>query len=146
MPSGSSAPSLPSPELYSLNHFIWYDGLTSTSPSPEEGEQQLWKMPDDGSDDDQAKGEDYYTAPSTPTAPKLGASGSKDPAQPETEEDTGRLQYADMARSAQDIPAGGASSLLSQQAPPEDRLSSLSAFNALHGVGGSMGGDHSYSE
>ena len=146
MPSGSSAPSLPSPELYSLDHFLWYDGLTRTSPSPEEGNQQPWKMPDDGSDDDQAEGEDYYTTPSTPATPELGASGSKDPAQPEAEEDAGRLWYAGMARPAQDIPGGGAPSPLPQRAPPGDRLSPLSTFNTLHGVGGSMRGDDSYSE
>ena len=146
MPSGSSTPSLPSPELYSLDHFLWYNGSTRTSPSPEEGNQQPWKMPDDISDDNQAEGEEYYTAPSTPAAPKLGASGSKDPAQSEAEEDTGQLRYADMACTAQDIPGRGASSPLPQRAPPRDRLSPLSTFNALHSVGGSVGGDHSYSE
>ena len=40
MPSRSSTPSLPSPELYSLDHFLWYNGSTRTSPSPEEGNQQ----------------------------------------------------------------------------------------------------------
>ena len=144
MPSGSSAPSLPSPELYSLDHFLWYDGSTRTSPSPEEGNQQPGKTPHDVLDDD--KTENYYTAPSTPTAPKPGAGGSKDPAQPEAEEDVGQLRYAGMARPAQDIPRGGASSPLPQQAPPRDRLSPLSTFDALHGVGGSVGGDHSYSE
>ena len=146
MPSGSSAPSLPSPELYSLDHFIWYDGSMRTSPSPEEGDQQPWKTPDDGLDDNEAEGESYYTTPSTPAAPELGASGSKDPAQPEAEEDVGHLRYAGVACSAQGIPGGGASSLLSQRAPPGDRLSPLSAFNMLHGVGGSVGGDDSYSE
>ena len=144
MPSGSSTPSLPSPELYSLDHFLWYDGSTCTSPSPEESDQQPWKTPDDVSDDDEA--ENYYTAPSTPAAPKLGASGSKDPAHPEAEEDTGQLRYADVARTAQDIPRRGASSPLPQRAPPGDRLSPLSAFDALHGVGGSVGGNHSHSE
>ena len=114
MPSGSSAPSLLSLELYSLDHFIWYNGSTRTSPSPEEGDQQPWKTTNNCPDDNQAEGESYYTAPSTPTAPELGASGSKDPAQPETEEDAGRLQYAGMAHSEQDIPGGGASSLLPQ--------------------------------
>ena len=118
MPSGSSAPSLSSPKLYSLDHFLWYDGSTRTSPSPEEGNQQPGKTPNDVSDDDKA--ENYYTVPSTPAAPKPGASGSKDPAQPEAEEDTGHLRYAGMARSAQDVPAGGALSLLPQQAPPGD--------------------------
>jgi hypothetical protein len=35
MPSGSSAPSLPSPKLYSLDHFLWYNGsmLGSSWPS-----------------------------------------------------------------------------------------------------------------
>ena len=118
MPSGSSAPSLPSPELYSLDHFLWYDGSTRTSPSPEEGDQQPWKTPDDISDDDEA--ENYYTAPSTPAAPKLGASGSKDPAQPEAKEDVGQLRYADVAHTAQGIPSRGASSPLPQRAPPGD--------------------------
>ena len=144
MPSGSSAPSLPSPELYSLEHFLWYDGSTHTSPSPEEGDHQPRKTPNNVLDDDEA--ENYYTTPSTPATPKPGASGLKDPAQPEAEEDTGQLQYADMARPAQDIPGRGASSLLPQRAPPRDRLSPLSAFDTLHGVGGSVGGDHSYSE
>ena len=144
MPSRSSAPSLPSPELYSLDHFLWYDGSTRTSPSPEEGNQQPGKTPHDISDDN--KTENYYTAPSTLTAPKPGASGSKDPAQPEAEEDAGQLRYADVARTAQDIPGGRALSPLPQQAPPGDRLSPLSAFDALHSVGGSVGGDHSYSE
>ena len=74
MPSGSSALSLPSLELYSLDHFLWYDGSTRTSPSPEEGDQQPWKMPNDVLDDNEA--ENYYTAPSTPAAPEPGASGS----------------------------------------------------------------------
>ena len=68
------------------------------------------------------------------------------PAQPKAEEDAGQLRYADMARPAQDIPGGGASSPLPQRAPPGDQLSPLSAFDVLHGVGGSVGGDHSYSE
>ena len=34
MPSASSAPTLPSPELYSLDHYLWYDGLMCMTPSP----------------------------------------------------------------------------------------------------------------
>ena len=144
MPSGSSAPSLPSPELYSLDDFLWYDGSTRTSPSPEESNQQPWKMPDDVSDDDEA--EKYYTAPSTPATPKPGASGSKDPAQSETEEDAGQLRYADVAHATQGVPRGGASPPLPQRAPPGDQLSPLSTFDALHGVGSTVGGDDSHGE
>ena len=112
MPTGSSAPSLPSPALYSLDHFLWYDGLMRTSPSSEEGDQQPWETPDDRLNDDEAEGESYYTAPSTPATPEPGATGSKDPTWTEAEEDAGQLRYADVAHSAQDVPGGGASAPL----------------------------------
>ena len=84
MPSGSSAPSLPSPELYSLDHFLWYDGSMRTSPSPEEeGDQQPWKTPNNGMDDDMFMGESFHTAASHLSSPQRGASGSPDPARGE---------------------------------------------------------------
>ena len=120
MPSRSSAPSLPSPKLYSLDHFLWYDGLTSISPSSEEGNQQPWKTPDNCLDDNTSERESFHTTASTPASPELGASGLQDPAQPEAEENEGHLWNAGMAHPAQNLSGGGASSLLPQQAPPRD--------------------------
>ena len=117
MPSGSSAPSLPSPELYSLDHFLWYDGSTRTSPSPEEGEQQPWKTPDDCTDDDASAGESFHTAASRPSSPQRGASGSPDSARGEAVPHPEHLRNASVASPPQDPERRGAPSPLPERAP-----------------------------
>ena len=146
MPSGSSAPSLPSPELYSLEHFLWYDGSTRTSPSPEEGKQQLWKMPDDCTDDDVSAGESFHTATSRPSSPQREASGSPDPARREAVPHPENLRNASVASPPQDPERRGAPSPLPERAPTRNQLSPLSAFNTLHHLGSTVGGDDSHGE
>ena len=146
MPSGSSAPSLPSPDLYSLDHFLWYDGLMRTSPSPEEGEQQPWKMPDNCTDDDASAGESFHTATSRPSSPQRGASGLLDPARGEAVLHPEDLRNASVASPAQDPERRGALSPLPERAPARDQLSPLSAFDALHCLGSTVGGDNLHGE
>ena len=145
MPSGSSAPSLPSPELYSLDHFLWYDGSTCTSPSPEEGDQQPWKTPDDSTDDN-ASEESFHTTTSCPPSPQRGASGPPDPARREAVLHPEHLRDASVASTSQDQERGRTTTLLPKQATARNRLSPLSTLDALHCLGSTVGGDDSHGE
>ena len=118
MPSRPSAPSLPSPKLYSLDHYIWYDGLMHTTPSPQEGELQPGQMPDNCMDDDSSEDKSFHTATSSPSSPKLGEGETPDPTCTETVPHQGHIWHAALANPAQNA-AGGRSSLpLPEQASP----------------------------
>ena len=116
------------------------------TPSPEEGDQQPWKTPDDCTDDDASVGESFHTAASRLSTPQRGASGSPDPAHGEAVPHQSHLRHADMAHPTQDQERRGAPLTVPERAPAQDRLSPLSAFDALHHLGGSVGGDDSHGE
>ena len=116
-----------------------------TSPSPEEGDQQPWKMPDNSTDDD-TSAESFHTATNRPSSPQHGASGSPDPALGEAVPHPGHLRYAGLAHTSQDEESGGTPMSLPERAPTQNQLSPLSTLDTLHRLGSSMGGDNSHGE
>ena len=106
MPSRSSAPSLPSPELYSLDHYLWYNGSTCTTPSPQEGDLKLREVADNCPYDNAAKDQSFHTATSSPTSPLLGGGGASIPALTEA------VPHSGLACPAQDTAEGRLSSPL----------------------------------
>ena len=146
MQSASSAPSLSSLELYSLDHFLWYDGSTHTTPSPQEGDIPEGQEAHHLTDDDDSVHQTFHTAASAPTTPNTGGSCAADATCPEADPHPRCLWDATMAHRTQDQDEGGASLTLPQQAPSRDQLSLLSFLDVVHGLGSSLGGSDSHSE
>jgi hypothetical protein len=134
--SSDSAPSLPSPELYSLTHYLWYNGSEErTTPEPKEKADICDQEGEDVSADDDAS---FITAPSRSPSTH-GAGSPRDPA---------RAEDIPQARGLWDAAMASGSSLQDGQAeetagdvaaPSRHSLSPLSTFTSIHGLDSSLG-------
>jgi hypothetical protein len=113
--SSDSAPSLSSPELYSLTHYLWYDGSEErTTPEPKE-EANLHDNSQEGEDISPNDNQSFITAPSQPPS-TCGAGSPQDPGRSEDLPQVSGLWDATMAGGS--LNQDGRSCLYHHQTPP----------------------------